>query len=40
MRGASNEKIKKELGWHPLYTIWRQGFFKDDVTVVAPGEAK
>ncbi len=25
-RGASNEKAKRELGWQPRYTSWRQGF--------------
>jgi nucleoside-diphosphate-sugar epimerase len=25
-RGASNEKAKRELGWHPTYPSWRQGF--------------
>jgi nucleoside-diphosphate-sugar epimerase len=25
-RGASNEKAKRELGWEPRYTSWRQGF--------------
>ena len=24
--GASNEKAKRELGWHLRYPIWRQGF--------------
>jgi 2-alkyl-3-oxoalkanoate reductase len=33
MRGASNEKIKRELGWHPQYKSWRQGFFQDAVTL-------
>ncbi len=33
MRGASNEKIKRELGWHPQYESWRQGFFEDTVTL-------
>jgi nucleoside-diphosphate-sugar epimerase len=28
LRGASNEKIKEELGWHPRYESWREGFFK------------
>jgi nucleoside-diphosphate-sugar epimerase len=28
LRGASNEKIKEELGWHTTYESWRQGFFK------------
>jgi nucleoside-diphosphate-sugar epimerase len=26
MRGASNEKAKRELGWRPGYPSWRQGF--------------
>lgn len=26
MRGASNEKAKRELGWQPLYPSWREGF--------------
>jgi nucleoside-diphosphate-sugar epimerase len=26
MRGASNEKAKRELGWTPSYPSWRQGF--------------
>jgi len=26
LRGASNEKIKKELGWRPRYESWRLGF--------------
>jgi nucleoside-diphosphate-sugar epimerase len=26
MRGASNEKAKRELGWRPSYPSWRQGF--------------
>ena len=25
-RGASNAKAKRELGWHPRYASWRQGF--------------
>ena len=25
-KGASNEKAKRELGWHPRYASWRQGF--------------
>jgi nucleoside-diphosphate-sugar epimerase len=28
LRGASNEKIKDELGWHPHYESWRRGFFR------------
>lgn len=26
MRGASNAKAKRELGWQPAYPSWRQGF--------------
>jgi nucleoside-diphosphate-sugar epimerase len=26
VRGASNEKAKRELGWQPGYASWRQGF--------------
>jgi hypothetical protein len=26
MRGASNEKAKRELGWLPRHPSWRQGF--------------
>jgi 2-alkyl-3-oxoalkanoate reductase len=26
VRGASNEKAKRELGWKPRYPSWRQGF--------------
>ena len=26
MRGASNAKAKRELGWKPRYPSWRQGF--------------
>jgi nucleoside-diphosphate-sugar epimerase len=33
MRGASNAKIKAELGWRPRYASWRQGFFEDVATV-------
>jgi nucleoside-diphosphate-sugar epimerase len=29
LRGASNERIKRELGWHPRYESWRRGFFED-----------
>jgi len=28
LRGASNEKIKKELGWRQRYESWRRGFFE------------
>jgi nucleoside-diphosphate-sugar epimerase len=26
VRGASNEKAKRELGWRPRHTSWREGF--------------
>ena len=26
MRGASNEKAKRELDWKPRYASWREGF--------------
>jgi nucleoside-diphosphate-sugar epimerase len=26
IRGASNVKAKRELGWHPAHPSWRQGF--------------
>jgi nucleoside-diphosphate-sugar epimerase len=25
-RGSSNAKAKRELGWHPIYASWRDGF--------------
>ena len=28
MRGASNAKAKRELGWRPEHPSWRQGFFE------------
>jgi nucleoside-diphosphate-sugar epimerase len=36
LRGASNEKLKEELGWRPQYESWRRGFF-EDVAAVIPG---
>ena len=26
LRGVSNAKAKRELGWSPAYPSWRQGF--------------
>jgi hypothetical protein len=26
LRGASNEKAKRELGWKPQWPTWREGF--------------
>ena len=28
MRGASNAKAKRELGWQPAHPSWRRGFFE------------
>jgi nucleoside-diphosphate-sugar epimerase len=28
IRGASNAKAKRELGWQPRWTTWRVGFAK------------
>jgi nucleoside-diphosphate-sugar epimerase len=28
VRGASNAKAKRELGWQPLHSSWREGFAK------------
>ncbi len=36
LRGASNEKIKREIGWRPQYESWRRGFF-EDAAAFAPG---
>jgi nucleoside-diphosphate-sugar epimerase len=33
LRGASNVKIKRELGWRPRYESWREGFFTKICTV-------
>lgn len=35
MRGSSNAKAKRELGWQPKYSSWRQGF-----AALAPKPAK
>jgi hypothetical protein len=26
LRGASNAKAKRELGWRPAHPTWREGF--------------
>ena len=28
LRGQSNKKAKRELGWQPRYPTWREGFAK------------
>jgi hypothetical protein len=35
IRGASNAKAKRELGWQPAHSSWRQGF----TAGMAPGSA-
>jgi nucleoside-diphosphate-sugar epimerase len=38
VRGASNAKAKRELGWTPLHPSWREGFrHLEDVPVPLPG---
>ena len=29
VKGASNEKAKRELGWKPRYPSWRQDLHRD-----------
>jgi hypothetical protein len=29
LRGASNAKAKRELGWQPRHASWRTGFLQD-----------
>jgi nucleoside-diphosphate-sugar epimerase len=36
LRGVSNAKAKRELGWQPRYASWRQGFRALDAEVVTP----
>jgi nucleoside-diphosphate-sugar epimerase len=35
LRGASNARIKRELGWEPRYASWREGFLADPVKATA-----
>ena len=41
MRGSSNAKAKRELGWQPVYASWREGFARglDDVFQPVAGRA-
>jgi 2-alkyl-3-oxoalkanoate reductase len=39
LRGASNEKIRSELDWHPKYESWRRGFF-ESVAAPVPGSVQ
>jgi hypothetical protein len=38
VRGASNAKAKRELGWALRYPSWRQGFFAAYTAARAPRE--
>ena len=38
VRGASNAKAKRDLGWTPRYPSWRQGFFAAYATARQPRE--
>jgi len=29
IRGASNAKIKRDLGWAPAFPTWREGFARE-----------
>lgn len=29
VRGASNAKAKRELGWRPRFASWREGFVNE-----------
>jgi nucleoside-diphosphate-sugar epimerase len=37
VRGASNAKAKRELGWRPAHPSWRQGFTADGTISSPPG---
>ena len=39
LRGASNEKIKRETGWRPRYESWREGF-SEDLAAAVPGSVQ
>jgi hypothetical protein len=38
IRGSSNAKAKRELGWQPRYPTWRDGF-RHGLSGYAPGDA-
>jgi nucleoside-diphosphate-sugar epimerase len=38
VRGASNEKAKRELGWSPRYRTWREGFARETRNPAHPAE--
>jgi hypothetical protein len=37
IRGSSNAKAKRALGWQPVWSSWRQGF-RDGLTDAGPAE--
>jgi hypothetical protein len=39
IRGTSNAKAKRELGWQPCYPTWREGFRTGlgNLPIPAPG---
>jgi 2-alkyl-3-oxoalkanoate reductase len=39
IRGVSNAKIKRELGWTPRWPTWREGFRDALKTVALPVSA-
>jgi 2-alkyl-3-oxoalkanoate reductase len=39
LRGVSNAKAKRELGWEPEYPTWRTGFAAGEEATVAPAGA-
>jgi nucleoside-diphosphate-sugar epimerase len=39
LRGASNAKAKRELGWEPRHPSWREGFVAAYATT-APAERR
>lgn len=40
LRGVSNAKAKRELGWHPAHPSWREGFTEPKTTPPEAGTAK
>jgi nucleoside-diphosphate-sugar epimerase len=39
VRGASNVKVKRELGWRPRYPTWRDGFAATDLVAQSAASA-
>ncbi len=38
LRGASNAKARRELGWEPMYPTWRLGFREEFLAAASPPE--